>query len=397
MKLPSLRPRTLALIGILGTLAALFAFVALRTGPLAPVPVTVAIAEERAITPALFGVGTIEARYTYKIGPTVAGRVKRVEVDVGDRVRAGQLLGEMDPVDIDDRIAALEASIKRGEAAVLAAQAQVQDALARRSYSDAQAHRYEQLWQTQTVSESTIDAKRQDRSVAEAVHAAARANLDAAGQELIRLGSEREALIQQRASLRLVAPVDGLVVLRNADPGTTVVAGQAVVEVIDPANLWINARFNQLGLSGLRAGLPARIVLRSQPGQTVSGQVLRVEPLADAVTEETLAKVIFDKLPDVLPPIGELAEVTVALPAAPTSTVVPDASIQRIDGRLGVWTIKDETLRFIPVKVGTSDLDGRVQVLEGIKTGDRVVVFSLGTLNTRSRIKVVEDLTGLPS
>jgi multidrug efflux pump subunit AcrA (membrane-fusion protein) len=87
LKLPSLNGRTLALVGVLGTLLSLFVYVALRSGPLAPVPVTVALAENLAITPALFGIGTIEARYTYKIGPTVAGRIKRVDVDVGDRGR----------------------------------------------------------------------------------------------------------------------------------------------------------------------------------------------------------------------------------------------------------------------------------------------------------------------
>lgn len=395
MKLPSLNSRTLALIGVLGTLVALFVYVALRSGPLAPVPVTVAAAENLAITPALFGIGTIEARHTYKIGPTAAGRIKRVNVEVGDRVQAGQLLGEMDPVDLDDRVAALEASIKRAEATVLAAEAQVQDAIIRKSYADAQAQRYEQLWQTRAVSEVSVETKRQDRQVAGAVLAAARANLDASNQELVGIRSDRDGVIQQRVSLRLIAPVDGLVVLRSADPGTTVVAGQAVVEVIDPASIWISVRFNQLRLSGLRAGLPARIVLRSEAGNTVAGHVLRVEPLADAVTEETLAKVAFDAPPEFLPPVGELAEITVALPALAVATVVPDASVQRVDGRLGVWTIRDGSLRFVPVKVGAYDLDGRVQILDGLQADESVVVYSQGALNVRSRITVVEDLAAV--
>ncbi len=395
MKLPSLNSRTLALIGVLGTLVALFVYVALRSGPLAPVPVTVAAAENLAITPALFGIGTIEARHTYKIGPTAAGRIKRVNVEVGDRVQAGQLLGEMDPVDLDDRVAALEASIKRAEATVLAAEAQVQDAIIRKSYADAQAQRYEQLWQTRAVSEVSVETKRQDRQVAGAVLAAARANLDASNQELVGIRSDRDGVIQQRASLRLIAPVDGLVVLRSADPGTTVVAGQAVVEVIDPASIWISVRFNQLRLSGLRAGLPARIVLRSEAGNTIAGHVLRVEPLADAVTEETLAKVAFDAPPEFLPPVGELAEITVALPALVVATVVPDASVQRVDGRLGVWAIRDGSLRFVPVKVGAYDLDGRVQILDGLQADESVVVYSQGALNVRSRITVVEDLAAV--
>jgi RND family efflux transporter MFP subunit len=392
MKRLSLRGRTLGLFGVLGTLLALVLHVAWHSGPLAPVPVTVATVESRAITPALFGIGTVEARYAYKIGPTVAGRLKQVGVQVGDLVRAGQVLGEMDPVDVNDRIAALDAAINSAEANLLAAQAQVQDATARAGYADAQAQRYEQLGQTRTASAMTVESKRQDRQVAQAGLAAARANLEAAGHALTRSRAERDGVIQQRANLRLVAPVAGLVVQRAADPGTTVVAGQTVVEVIDPASLWVNVRFDQLGLAGLRAGLPARIVLRSRAGQPIAGHVLRVEPVADAVTEETLAKVVFDRLPETLPPIGELAEVTVTLPALGDDTMLPNASLHRVGGQLGVWALRDGTLRYAPVKLGASDLDGRVQILDGLDAGERVVVYSQGSLHRRSRIKVVETL-----
>ena len=172
--------------------------------------------------------------------------------------------------------------------------------------------------------------------------------------------SDREGLIQQRSNLRLIAPVRGLVAARNADPGTTVVAGQSVVEVIDPASLWINVRFDQLRVSGLHAGLPVQIMLRSQGGLSFAGRVLRLEPMADAVTEETLAKVTFDALPKRLPPVGELAEITVAMSALPETPVVPNASVQRVDSRLGVWRIENGKLRFTPVKAGANDLDGQI-------------------------------------
>ncbi|WP_241166172.1 efflux RND transporter periplasmic adaptor subunit, partial [Citrobacter freundii] len=133
----------------------------------------------------------------------------------------------------------------------------------------------------------------------------------------------------------------------------TIVAGQAVVEVIDPKSLWINARFDQISASGLAEGLPTLIVLRSRGGQTLKGRVLRVEPKADAVTEETLAKVIFDNKPEPLPPVGELAEVTVDLPALPAAPLIPNASVQREGDKVGVWQIVDGDLHFSPVKLGT--------------------------------------------
>ncbi len=121
-KLP-LQGRTLALLAVIIPLLVLFIYVGLRSGPLAPVAVTVASVESQAITPALFGIGTVEARYTYKIGPTFAGRVKRLEVHVGDQVKAGQVLGEMEPVDLDDRVRSQESVFKRAEAALREAEA----------------------------------------------------------------------------------------------------------------------------------------------------------------------------------------------------------------------------------------------------------------------------------
>jgi HlyD family secretion protein len=397
MKFLSINRRVVALLAVIVPLLALLIYVALRAGPLAPIPVTITTVESRSIMPTLFGIGTVEARYTYRVGPTFAGRIKRIEVQVGDRVQAGQLLGEMDPVDLDDRIASQEAALRRAEAVVIAAKAQVREALARKSYAEKQVSRYEQLLQAQFVSEEMVESKRQERQVTDAGFAAASANLEAARQELSRIRSDREGLIKQRANLRLIAPVRGLVAERKADPGTTVVAGQSVVEVIDPASLWVNVRFDQLRVSGLHAGLLVHIVLRSQDGRRFAGRVVRVEPMADAVTEETLAKVTFDALPKRLPSVGELAEVTVEMSALPAAPVVPNASVQRVDGRLGVWLIEDNKPRFAPVKVGATDLDGMVQILDGLKVGERVVVYSQRALGPRSRLKVVERLAGVSS
>lgn len=376
-----LQGRTLAMLAVIVPLLALFIYVGLRSGPLAPIAVTLARVEDKPVAPALFGIGTVEARYTYKIGPTFAGRVKRLDVQVGDQVRSGQVLGEMDPVDLDDRIRSQDAAIKRAEA-------NLREAEARQAFAATQMQRYEQLLAVRSTSEEMAATRRQESKIADAALAAAR-------EEIIRARSDREALQAQRSNLRLVAPVAGLVALRDVDPGTTVVAGQTVVEIIDPLSLWINARFDQVSATGLAASLPARIVLRSRSSQSLNGHVLRVEPKADAVTEETLAKVKFDTLPESLPPVGELAEVTVDLPALPASPVVPNAAIRRDSGQTGVWLVVDGDLRFTPVKLGTADLDGRVQVREGLKTGDQVVLYSEKTLTARSRIEVVERIKGV--
>ena len=122
--------------------------------------------------------------------------------------------------------------------------------------------------------------------------------------------------------------------MRDADPGTTIVAGQAVVEGDRPQSLWINVRFDQISASGLAGGCrPYRPAFAWRPD--VEWSRAAVEPKADAVTEETLAKVTFDNKPEPLPPVGELAEVTVDLPALPAAPLIPNSAVQREGDKVG--------------------------------------------------------------
>jgi len=381
MKFPRLQRRTLALVAVIIPLLLLFIYVAFRSGPLAPIAVTISKVESRTITPALAGIGTVQARYTYKIGPTVAGRVKRLDVHVGDTVKAGQVLGEMDAVDLDDRISAQQAAIKSSEAAL-------QQAAAKEAFAQTQATRYERLVSMHAVSEETVVTKQQELAVARAALAASR-------EDIVRLRAELEALRAQRANLRLVALVGGLVAARDADPGTTVVAGQAVIEVIDTTSLWVDTRFDQISAEGLATGLPAKIILRSRRSQAAAGQVLRIEPRADDVTEETLAKIVFNVPPVPLPPLGELAEVTVQLGELPAAPIVSNAAIRTVDGHRGVWKLVDGGLTFTPVVLGRSSLDGQVQVVKGVSVGDQVVLYSEKALSAKSRIYIVDRLPGV--
>ena len=154
MKKFPLQGRTLALLAVVVPLLALFVYVVLRSGPLAPVAVTLASVENKALTPALFGVGTVGTRTSTKIGPTVAGRLLRLDVDVGDRVRAGQVLGEMDPLDWGERLHAQDAALQR-------VQASLREAQARQAHAQVQATRYSELLTLQATTQELAATKQQ--------------------------------------------------------------------------------------------------------------------------------------------------------------------------------------------------------------------------------------------
>jgi HlyD family secretion protein len=391
MKPNPLMLRRLALGGAALLLLAAVAFVSLRTGPLAPIKVTVTHATLGSLSPAIFGVGTVEARRGWMVGPTVAGRVLSVKVDVGDTVRAGQLLAEMDPVDLDQRLAALDAALARADSGRQGTQAQLQDATARRTLAMANTQRNQDLARQNFISPGALDARMQEQASADAAQQLAQANLAGAAQDISRLKAERAALQQQRGNVRLLAPGDGVVTTRDAEAGSTVVAGQPVLRLIDPASLWVKLRVDQGRSSGLTTGLSGSIVLRSQPQTQWPAQVARVELLADSVTEERIAQVAFAQMPASVS-VGEMAEVTLQLPATAPALLLPNASIQRQQGQTGVWRLNGDKPEFVPVQLGVSSLDGRVQALKGLDKNDRVVVYSEKPLKDAARVSVVDAL-----
>ncbi len=383
----------LAVVGAVG-------FVLVRNGPLAAVNVTVVSVGQGTVRPSVLGIGTVEARRSWMIGPTASGRVQRVLVDVGDTVQPGQLLAEMDPVDLDTRVTALDASLARAASGQVAAQAQLADAAARRDLASGNLRRNEDLARQSFISAGALEGRQQELASATAAVHAAQANLAGAGQDATRLKAERAALVQQRGNVRLLAPAVGVVTSREAEPGTTVVAGQAVLRLVDPASLWVKARFDQGRAPGLAVGQVAEVVLRSQARSRVAGQVARLELLADAVTEERLAQISLNGGVPAGVSLGETAEVTVQLPSPAPGLVVPNASVQRERGQTGVWRLADARLQWVAVAVLASDLDGRVllQPTQGqsdvaaLAEGDKVVVHSQKTLQAGMSVKVVDSL-----
>ncbi len=383
MKTPSVNRKQVLLAALALALLGLFLYVALRSGPLARIPVTTASVQEASIRPVRFGIGTIEARQIHRIGPTLTGRLLRLDVEVGDTVRAGQTLGEIDPVDLDDRIQAQTAALDR-------ARTLTQEFRIRQDRAQVQLRRYETLLRASAIGEETTSDKRHELKLAQSA-------LQAATLDTERLQAELAALQTQRRNLALVSPIDGLVLTREADPGTALMAGQAIVQVIAPDTLWINARFDQAGPAGLAEGLATRIVLRSRPLQPVEGRIARLEPVADAITEELLAKVAFDTLPTPLPALGELAETTVELPATAPGPVISNAAIRHQNGQPGVWRIQDGRPVFAPIRVGAADARGMVQVLDGLRAGDPIIVHSASPLTARSRVRNTGPAPAEPS
>ncbi len=384
-------PRKAILIAAgIGIVLAL-AWLVTNQGPLAPAKVTVANVERGALVASTFGIGTVEARRTYALGPTVPSRVLRVLVDQGDRVNSGQVVAELDPVDLDDRIASGTLAVERAASAIQAAEAQLAEAQSRARVATANARRYGELRGQGFVSQEAVDTRAHEANAASAAADAAAAQVAAARRDRERAQAEVAGTTKLRAQTRLVSPVDGIVSARLVEPGTTVVAGQAVVQVIDPASLWVRARVDQGQSGGVRVGQAAEIVLRSDSKTLYRGNVQRLDWVSDAVTEERIVNVGFVSRPDGVS-VGELVEVTIRVAELADVRSVPAAAVKRVDRQDGVWRVNEGRVAFQPVKVGTTTLDGRSQILAGLGDGEAVVVHSERMLQPDAKVRIVSTI-----
>lgn len=382
-------------IALTFALMATFAWVALTQGPMAPPKVVLASVRTGELAPQAFGIGTIEARYGYAVGAVQAGRLARVLVDQGDRVRRGQMLAEIDPVDLDERVTAARSALARATHLATSTAAQLNEANARQQMAQTSANRYRELARVGFVSKEALDVKVTEADATRAGVEAAAAAQAAGEQDISRARAEAAALDKQRLNLRLVSPVDGIVTGREAEPGNTVVAGQAVVRMVDPSSVWLRVRIDQAKAGAIAAGQTARIVLRSRRNESLPGSVARIEIQSDTVTEERLVNVAFDQ-PPTRWSIGELAEVTIDLPKVTGGLFVPSQAVQRVGQQTGVWRLDGGRSRFVPVKVGVSTLDGRTHVIEGLRDGDAVIAYSEQALAPDMRVRTVTTLASAP-
>lgn len=376
-------------LGIGGVL--IFSWVVMTQGPLAPVKVTVEKIQTGNLSNSVFGVGTLKARHSYNLAPTMTSRVENVLVDQGDYVVAGQVLAEMDPVDLDEKLTGSQRAVEKAANSIRALEAQLSEAQSRLNTISATFTRYQELRAGGFVSQDMFDAKQHDKNAAVAALAAATANLASAREDHSRAQADMRGIGKLQAQTRLVSPINGLVVARLVEPGSTVLGGQVALQIIDPSSLWVETRIAQKQAGLLHAGQTAEIVLRSQPQSPITGKIERVDIVSDTLTEERIVNVSFASA-EHNASIGEYAEVTIKLPGLNNARTISSAAVKRIDRQTGVWILLDGKVLFKPVMIGVATMDGRTEILDGLGNDDTVIVYSQQPLRAGLKVKVVSDL-----
>lgn len=367
-----------------------FAWVIVTQGPLAPIKVTIEKIKIGTLNSEVFGIGLVEARHSHNISAVMTGRISKLFVDQGDQVKEGQVVAELDPIDLVERLASSRLVAERAANSIKVAEAQLVQAQSQVKTISASYKRYRELQAQGFVSQELLDAKLNEKTAALASVDAAIASLAAAKRDQSKAQSDAAGVSRLHEQTRLISPVSGIVTARLVEQGAIIVPGQAVIQVIVPTDIWIKTRIDQKQAGMIRIGQKTAIVLRSDPQKNLTGVVERVDLISDAVTEERIVNIL---AAGINASIGEQAEVTIKLPALENARFLSTTAVKRINQQDGVWVLQEGRAKFKHVHIGISTLDGRTQILDGVSNSDEVIVYSQQAIKADSKLKVVSEVS----
>jgi RND family efflux transporter MFP subunit len=320
------------------------------------------------------GPGTVQARVPITLASRVTATVSTVRADVGDAVRAGQLLVTLDDRDLSARRDAVASQRVTQQRNVEAAEAALQRSRAELALALSRQQRDAELQARGFVSDAGLDGSRAALEAARAAEQSAVATLEARRSELATSAHELTAAETGRSYAQLSAPRDAVVIQRLAEPGTTVVPGTPLLKLVDPSSIWVAMRVDETMLERLRPGLPATILLRS--GATHAGQVARIARQSDPATREIDVHIAFDRVPADFA-IDQQAEITVQAGEQRGLRVPVSALVRDSEGRAGLLAVSGDRTRFVPARLGATD--GQHVLVQGeLAAGDRVVAPAEG-------------------
>ena len=351
-----------------------------RGGPggRAPMPVDMAPATRREVVDYITVVGNLIGQASVDVVPRVGGRIESIPVKLGDRVTRGQTVAKIEDDQIREQINQRMASLKVNEANV--AQRESDAKLTETIYARMKAQYDRDLLSKQLLED------------AEAKYNTAVSNVGVAKAQLVQMLSSVEELKITLANTTVTSPVDGFVSKRVLDQGAFAGANTVILSVVDIGTVRMVANLVEKDMKRVQPGVQALVEVDAYPGEQFSGQVSRVAPVFDPATRTAPMEIEVPNPGYRLKP-GLYARVRLTVDRRPNALTVPRGAIADIEGKRGVFMLENQVARFHEVKTGLQDNE-RVEILEGLNEGQRVVTVGTLALRDGDRISVVGEPNG---
>jgi len=350
----------------------------------APPPPTFAVAEVTRgnLEDSVLASGTMDAIERVSVGAQATGQLKSLKVALGDRVKKGQLVAEIDDLTQQNELRN--------------AQAALQTRRAERAAKVATLKQAELAFRRQRQMLAADASSREAYETAEATLGVTRADISSLDAQIVQAEIQVDTAKVNLGYTRIVSPIDGIVVAVVTKEGQTVNSFQSaptIIKVAQVATMTIKAQISEADVTRVKPGLPVYFTILGEPDQRYQATLRAVEPAPESIQKDdatasltssgsnsTSAAVYYNGLFDVPNPeeklrISMTAQVSIVLGEARDAVVVPASALGKRgeDGRYAVRVVgKNNQTETRQVKIGMNN-NVQAQVLEGLEAGERVV------------------------
>ncbi len=304
-------------------------------------------------------VGTVRARTSALVSARIPGTVSLLHVREGDRVRKGQVLGQLDS---KENLAQATGAV----AAIDEAKRGLEEAQARQKLADSTFGRFKKLYDEQALTRQEFDTRQTERDLAHQAVARAEARLRQT-QEASRAAG---ALADYT---RIVAPISGIIVAKQADLGSSVFPGQPLMTIDDEGSYQLELAIPESQVRTVHAGTLVQVQIDATGGSFVA-RVAEVVPTSDPASRTYTAKVA---IPQKGVRSGMFGRGSIALGSSVKGVRIPRSAVFERGALTAVWSVgTDEIIRMRLVKTGRLQGDS-IEILSGLADGDRIVTAGL--------------------
>jgi RND family efflux transporter MFP subunit len=349
--------------------------------------VTVAPVKRSSATSSLVLPGNIQAVTEGPVLARATGYIKTRSVDIGDRVKEGQVLAEIEAPELDQQILQAQAAIDQANSTIEQTQAALQQGQSNEALAKITAERSQKLFDRNVVS-------RQDNDTAQMQFAAQQSNVSALGKAVSAARSSSSAfqanvarLKELKGYLTVRAPFAGVITVRNIDVGALVNEGSTLLfRVAQSDRLRTYLNVPQADSGSVRVGQHATLIVPDLGGRKFSGLVTRTSNALDPASRTLLVEVQVENANGALLP-GMYCEVDLAVPrAAPPMLIPSDTLVVRGDGPQVAVVDPDGMVHFKLIHLGR-DLGTSIEVLDGLEVGENLAVNPGDSVREGVRVK----------
>ena len=310
------------------------------------------------------GVGNIGSENIYKISTIYGGKVKNFNISIGQFINKGDLISNIDSVDLKDKILEIEKNIKVIQANINSLQIDKQSAYKDYLYQLDVYKKNRRLYQKRAISELEYKKYLTTKDIAQLKVESLKNKIVSLQEQIKQLQANLKGLQARYKKYTIISPINGYITKKYVSNYDVLGNYQPLIEVVNPKDVWIDT-FIDTRISGdVKIGDKADIKLLS--GLKAQGYVYKINPINNAVTNEREIFVKFNKTP--IPfYLNEQAIVDIKIKTLHNALTIPASAVVIYKQKQGVWVLNNNKAHFEPIKILAHSGNKVIVNLENVK------------------------------